>query len=480
MSPSSSYQTTSTLGLIGLGTMGANLARNAARNGATVAVYNRTTEKTNAFMQQYGTEGRFVPCPTLGALVAALPAPRSIVLMVNAGAPVDAVIGELLPMLSAGDAIIDAGNSLFSDTERRMTSLASSSIHFLGMGVSGGEEGALHGPSMMPGGSREAFDRLAPLFQRMAAKDGSGGRCVAYVGAGGAGHFVKMVHNGIEYGDMQLIAETYHLLKVSGRTNAEIAAIFDAWNRSRALKSFLIEITADIFRMRDAETGTELIDLIRDAAKQKGTGKWTTDAALDLGVPVPTITAAVDARLQSSSKDLRMAAAAAVGPLQLRSLTLPVGALRDALLLSKICSYAQGFALIAEANRVHGWGIDLPEVCRLWKGGCIIRSTLLRTFEEALRSAPPGTNLLFTPAILSLLRAKQHRWRAVVAKAALAGVPLPAHGASLSYFDSVRSAWLPQNLTQAQRDFFGAHTYERLDRPGTFHTQWGSASLPAS
>ncbi len=463
------------IGLIGLGVMGANLARNAARNGAKVAVYNRTTEKTDAFIKAYGTEGTFVACHTLEGLISALPAPRAIVLMVNAGAAVDAVLQELTPLLSQGDSIIDAGNSHFADTQRRMIELQNKGMHFLGMGVSGGEEGALLGPSMMPGGSRESFALLEPLLRKMAAKDGGGNKCVSYIGGGGAGHFVKMVHNGIEYGDMQLIAETYHLMKsVLKMSNAEIGETFASWNKSRELKSFLIEITAQIFLKKDDLTHAELIDAIKDEAKQKGTGKWTTQAALDLGVAVSTMTAAVDARLMSSLKPLRVRAEKEIGPLDLKSVRLTTRALKDALFLSKICSYAQGYALIAEASRTNSWNIDLAEVCRIWKGGCIIRSTLLKTFEEAFRKDPSIPNLLLSPEIADFFRARHGKWRKTVAAGALGGIPLPAMAASLAYFDSLRTGSLPQNLTQAQRDFFGAHTFERNDKPGTFHAQWGN------
>lgn len=453
--------------------MGANLARNAARNGATVAVYNRTTEKTDSFMREHGNEGSFVACHTLEGLISALPAPRAIILMVNAGAAVDAVLQELTPLLTAGDSVIDAGNSHFSDTQRRMIELQNKGLHFLGMGVSGGEEGALLGPSMMPGGSREAFMHLEPLLRKMAAKDGSGNKCVSFIGGGGSGHFVKMVHNGIEYGDMQLIAETYHLMKsVLKMPNAEIAETFASWNKSRELKSFLIEITAQIFQKKDDMSSAELIDVIKDEAKQKGTGKWTTQAALDLGIAASTMTAAVDARLMSSLKTLRVRAEKDIGILDLKTVRLTVRALKDALLLSKICSYAQGFALISEASRVNSWNIDLAEVCRIWKGGCIIRSTLLKTFEEAFRTDPSIPNLLLSPEIISLFRARHTKWRKTVAAGALSGIPLPAMSASLAYFDSLRTEHLPQNLTQAQRDFFGAHTFERKDTAGVFHAQW--------
>ncbi len=465
------------IGLIGLGTMGANLARNAARNGAKVAVYNRTTEKTDAFIAAHGGEGTLIGCRTIDELLQNLPKPRSIVLMVNAGKAVDDVIAELLSAthspVSTDDAIIDAGNSHFTDTERRILTLQKKGIQFLGMGVSGGEEGALLGPSMMPGGSREAFDRIEGLLRKMAAKDGSSGKCVSFIGSGAAGHFVKMVHNGIEYGDMQLIAETYHLMKsVLKLSNVEIAETFEGWNKSRELKSFLIEITAAIFRKKEDQGTGSLIDAIKDEAKQKGTGKWTTQSALDLGIAVPTMTAAVDARLMSSLKSLRMEAENAVGTLECKQPKLALGALKNALLLSKICSYAQGFALIAEASRIHGWNIDLAETCRIWKGGCIIRSALLKTFEEAFRSQPDLQNLLLSPAIIELFKTRHTKWRKVIASAALSGIPVPAMSASLAYFDSLRTARLPQNLTQAQRDFFGAHTFERLDQTGTFHAEW--------
>lgn len=467
------------IGLIGLGTMGANLARNAVRNGAVVAVYNRTGEKTDAFMEAYGSEGKFVACKTIDELLRALPSPRTIILMVNAGKPVDDVITELTThtsQLIPEDAIIDAGNSHYKDTERREKELKEKGIHFLGMGVSGGEEGALKGPSMMPGGSKETYERLLPLLLKMSAKDGNGGKCVTHVGRGGAGHFVKMVHNGIEYGDMQLIAESYHLLKAIGLQNKEIAETFEKWNRGKDLRSFLIEITAEIFMKKDDLTEQDLIDSIKDAAKQKGTGKWTTESALDLGLMIPTITSAVDARYMSAQKPLRMQTEATFGALDLKPLKLSISAIKDALLLSKICSYAQGLALIAEANRVHDWGIDLAEVCRIWKGGCIIRSTLLKTFEDAFKNSAPE-NLLLAPVITELFQKKQKKWRTVIAKAQLSGIPVPSFSASLSYFDSIRSSWLPQNLTQAQRDYFGAHTFERIDKPGLFHVNWSGEKL---
>ncbi len=460
------------IGVIGLGVMGGNLARNAARNGAAIAIYNRTTEKTDAFMRAHGTEGQFIACRTLEGLVSELPSPRTILLMVNAGIAVDAVLTELLPLLQSGDTLIDGGNSHFADTERREKDLGSKGIAFLGIGVSGGEQGALWGPSIMPGGTKESYDRIAFLLTKMAAKDGAGGKCVTHVGAGGSGHFVKMVHNGIEYGDMQLIAEAYDLLRrVTGLSNAEIAVTFDTWNKKRELKSFLIEITAGIFRKADDLGKGDLIDMIKDEARQKGTGKWTTQSALDLGASIPTMTAAVDARLMSSMKALRTQTGP-LGTLETKKVKLSVNQIRDGLILSKICSYAQGLAMIALASREHNWGIDLAETCRIWKGGCIIRSALLKTFEETLRSEPGLPNLILAPMIAEIFVARHGKWRKVVAAGAQAGIPLPAMSASLAYFDGLRTARLPQNLTQAQRDFFGAHTYERTDKPGVFHTEW--------
>lgn len=460
------------IGLIGLGVMGANLARNAVRNGATVAVFNRTTDKTDEFMKKFQSEGKFIGCKTLQEMVTALSAPRTIFVMVKAGDAVDAVINELRPLMTQGDAIVDCGNSHFADTNRREKELHSQGFEFLGMGVSGGEEGALLGPSMMPGGSKAVYDRLEPLLKKMAAKDGSGGKCVAYLGAGGAGHFVKMVHNGIEYGDMQLIAEAYHLMKASGMGNKEIGETFESWNRGKDLKSFLIDITAKIFTKKDDQGTSDLVDQIKDAAEQKGTGKWTIQIALDLGVPIPTIAAAVDARAMSSMKTLRIQAEQTIGQLETKPIKLSVSAIKHALFLSKICSYAQGYRMIQEAMKVHGWLIDLAEVSRIWKGGCIIRSTLLKEFEAAFRTDPKLPSLILSPAILPEFQKRHTKWRKVIASAVQAGIPVPAMTASLSSFDSLRTSRLPQNLTQAQRDFFGAHTYQRLDKEGIFHAQW--------
>lgn len=462
------------LGVIGLGTMGANLARNAARNGATVALYNRTQEKTDDLVRDHGKEGKFVAAASLKDFVNALTSPRPILLMVKAGEVVDAMVESLVPLLSKGDILIDGGNSHFKDTERRMKDLKKKGIRFLGMGVSGGEEGALHGPSMMPGGDRGAWKIVEPLFMKMAADDGEGGKCVSYLGPGGSGHFVKMVHNGIEYADMQLIAEAYHLLTYlkPGLTNEQLADVFSEWNRGDDLQSFLIEITAKIFRKKDEKTSEHLIDLIQDAAEQKGTGKWTTQAALDLGVAVPSITAAVDARILSSLKEERVKAQGDMEEVKVETPTIEAEEVRSAIFLSKICSYAQGMALIRKASEEYRWNLDLAEICRLWQGGCIIRSVLLRAFSNAFKKNPGLTNLMIDPKVMNEFREKYGFWTRVVSKGALAGVPIPAMGASLSYFGSYSWGRLPQNLTQAQRDFFGAHGYERIDKKGTFHTNW--------
>ncbi len=460
------------LGLIGLGTMGASIARNAAHKGARVIVFNRTKEKTDAFITAHSTEGKLEGASTLAELTIKLSSPRAIILMVNAGAPVDAVLAELIPLLSAGDTIIDAGNSHFLDTERRVKELKEKGISFIGMGVSGGERGALEGPSMMPGGDSDAYANLEGLFSKMAARDGSRGACITHIGTGGAGHFVKMVHNGIEYGDMQLIAESYHLLKELGKlSNADLSTTFGNWNNSRLLSSYLIEITANIFAKKDAEGSSDLIDIIEDAAQQKGTGKWTTQLALDLGVAIPTITAAVDARAMSADRAARKNASTIL-TLETKMPSITASTVRDALILSKVISYAQGFQLILKGSTQYNWNIALPEICRIWRGGCIIRSKLLKDFEQAFRDTPDLQNLLLAPSLKEIVLKKHSKLRQCIAKGAAAGIPLPAMSASLAWLDSMRSHWLPQNLTQAQRDYFGAHTYRRVDRDGSYHTEW--------
>jgi 6-phosphogluconate dehydrogenase len=465
------------LAVIGLSTMGSNLARNAARNGAKVAVFNRTTEKMEEFIKEHGQEGDFVACTTPEEVCAALTTPRAILVMVKAGQPVDDVIAEFLPFMEKGDIIIDGGNSYYVDSQRREKELAEQGMRFVGMGVSGGEEGALHGPSMMPGGDKSAYKEIEPLLVKMAADDGNGGKCVSYIGSGGAGHFVKMVHNGIEYGDMQLIAEIYHVLRyICGLENAQQADLFDVWNEGDDLHSFLMEITAQIFRKKDDLTANDLLDMIVDKAGSKGTGKWTSQNALDLGVMIPTITAAVDARAMSAHKEERVAAAKKIESYELKVKTpaLEKESVRHALYLSKICSYAQGMALLRAASKEHGWDLPMQEICRIWKGGCIIRSTLLGTFERAYSVTPDLPNLLLDPTILADFQKNHQEWRSVIASGIEAGVPLPALSASVAYFDGYFTERLPQNLTQAQRDFFGAHTYQRTDREGTFHTDWAN------
>lgn len=464
------------LGVIGLGTMGANLARNAARNGAEVFVFNRTQERTREFMDEFGTKEKMTACTSLESLVSSLKSPRAILLMVKAGEAVDELIQSLTPLLQKGDIIIDGGNSHFTDSERRFRDLAKINIRFLGMGVSGGEEGALLGPSMMPGGDIDAWKILEPLFTTMAAKDTSGGKCVSFMGSGGAGHFVKMVHNGIEYADMQLIAEAYHLLSYlhPGLTNAELAETFDTWNRGADLQSFLLEITAKIFRTKDTKSNEYLIDVIEDAAKQKGTGKWTIQAALDLQVPIPTIAAAVDARVLSSFKAERMEAWEAMHGTPVETPVIEREDVRAALSLSRMCSYAQGMALLQRASDEYHWDLKLSEISRIWEGGCIIRSALLTEISSAFAKNPKLKNLVLAPACMLQFREKFGAWTRVVSKGVLAGLPLPAMSSALAYFSTYSWDRLPQNLTQAQRDFFGAHGYNRTDIPGEFHTEWNS------
>ena len=460
------------LGVIGLSTMGGNLARNAARNGATVAVYNRTHERTDAFIKAHKSEGTFIPCKDYSYLIAALKAPRAILIMVKAGDAVDQVIAELVPLLSKGDILIDGGNSFYKETDRREKELAKKGIRFLGMGVSGGEEGALWGPSMMPGGDKSAYDLLEPLLLKLAADDGAGGKCVSYIGSGGSGHFVKMVHNGIEYGLMQLIAEAYHMLKTEGKlTNAEFADLFGTWSKSGYLQSFLMEITAKIFQKKDDVTGQDLVDLILDEAAQKGTGKWTTTAAMDYGIPIPTITAGVDARIISSWKEFRMQEGNFAPPALEDKPTDKAALIEDvrfALELSFSAAYAQGLQLLSGADKEEKWKLPMAEVARIWRGGCIIRSALLPLYQKLIEGDKAAAK-----EMLSYTGGEHQRsWRRVVSLAALRGVPMPATSASLSYYDAYRTKHLPQNLIQAMRDFFGAHTYKRTDKDGTFHTQW--------
>lgn len=464
-------------GVIGLAVMGENLALNVERNGFPVAVYNRTWEKTESFLNGRAKGKKFVGGRTIPEFVKSLERPRRILVMVKAGGPVDAVIEELKPHLEPGDIVIDGGNSHYPDTNRREAYLAPTGLKFFGMGVSGGEEGALNGPSIMPGGDKETYRHLEPILKKIAAQADSG-PCVTYCGARSAGHFVKMVHNGIEYGDMQLIAEAYDLMRHGlGLSTAEIAATFAEWNAGE-LQSFLIEITSKIVDFKDDQgTGRPLVDLILDKAGQKGTGKWTTVAALDLGVPIPTITAAVDARIISSMKDTRVVASKAY-PSTLKPQGADkqrmVKAISNALYASKICSYAQGFHLIAAASQEFQYGVDLKECARIWKGGCIIRAVFLDRIRQAFEKNPTLPNLLLDAGFKQQIEEKVADWRTVVGLSLQLGILSPAMSASLAYFDSLRRERLPANIIQGQRDFFGAHTYERTDKPGSFHTMWTS------
>ena len=464
---------TQSFGVIGLAVMGENLALNVERNGFPIAVYNRSREKTDEFMKTRAVGKNVKAGYTLEEFVGLLERPRKILIMVKAGAPVDAVIEQLKPLLDEGDILIDGGNSLFTDTDRRAADLESAKFTFIGMGVSGGEEGALNGPSLMPGGTRSAYQFLEPIFTKIAAKVDDGA-CVTYIGPGGAGHYVKMVHNGIEYGDMQLIAEAYDLLKsVAGLNSTELQQVFSDWNKTDELNSYLIEITADIFRKTD--NGTALVEVVLDAAAQKGTGRWTVNNALELGVAIPTITAAVNARILSSIKTERVHAATLLpGPTATFSgdRTEFINKVRDALYCSKICSYAQGMALLSAASKAYGFELDLAECTRIWKGGCIIRAGFLDKIKKAFNDDPQLANLLLAPEFRDTVLSRQTAWREVIMEAARSGIAVPAFSSSLDYFDSYRRDRLPQNLTQAQRDYFGAHTYERTDKPGVFHTEW--------
>jgi 6-phosphogluconate dehydrogenase len=471
-----------TIGLTGLATMGRNLARNIARNGHTIAVHNRTTARTTALLDEFGDEGDFVASESLEELVRAIARPRAIVVMVKAGEATDAVIDELVPLLDEDDIVVDAGNAHFVDTVRRQEALAEHGLHFVGMGVSGGEEGALHGPSIMVGGSEHAYERLRPVVESIAAVvDGT--PCCAHVGPDGAGHFVKMVHNGIEYADMQLIAESYDLLRsVLGLEPAQVADIFEEWNGGD-LESFLIEMTADVLRHTDAETGEPFVDVVRDAAEQKGTGRWTVQNALELGVPVTGIAEATFARSLSGHTEQRAAARAvfSTDPEAQRvevDRDVFVDQVRAALYASKVVAYAQGFDQIAAGAEAHGWDIDLGEVATIWRGGCIIRAQFLDRIKEAYADEPDLTTLLTTAYFADAVKDGVDAWREVVATAARGGVPTPAFSSSLAYFDGLRRDRLPAALIQALRDNFGAHTYARVDREGTFHTRWAEDGRP--
>ncbi|MCS7247670.1 MAG: NADP-dependent phosphogluconate dehydrogenase [Anaerolineales bacterium] len=462
------------LAVIGLAVMGQNLALNIERNGYRVAVYNRTLERMRQFLAERAQGKQIIGCETPPDLVASLKRPRRLLIMVKAGSPVDQMINELLPHLEPGDILIDGGNSFFKDTERRLQEVEARGLLYLGIGISGGEEGALKGPSLMPSGHPEAYRALESLLQAIAAKV-DGEPCVTYLGRGGAGHYIKMVHNGIEYADMQLIAETYDLLRRGlGLSAAQIAQTFAAWNQSE-LNSYLIEITAQILGVMDTESGEPLVEKILDVAEQKGTGRWTSQEALELGVPIPTLQAAVEARALSAQRSLRLE----IAP-QFSGLLLPpspvaaieIDSLKRGLYAAKICAYAQGMAMLEQATRTYQYEFDLSEVARIWRGGCIIRARLLEHIRRAYRQNPHLPNLILDPFFRQALLEAQPAWRETVQFGVGAGIPLPAMSAALAYFDGLRSERLPANLIQAQRDYFGAHTYRRLDREGVFHTEW--------
>ena len=463
------------IGLIGLAVMGENLVLNMESKGFTVAVFNRTTEVTDKFAGGKAKGKNIVPAHTMEEFVAALKRPRKAMIMVKAGAPVDAVINQLVPLLEKGDVIIDGGNSLFTDTQRRCKDLEGRGLHFVGCGVSGGEEGALKGPSLMPGGSRGSWDIIAPIFTKIAAVV-DGEPCCRYMGPDGAGHYVKMVHNGIEYGDMQLICEAYAILKdVAGLEAKELAGIFEEWNKGD-LDSYLIQITSEIFQKIDPDTGKPLVDVILDKAGQKGTGLWTLQSALSQSVVISTINAAVEARVISSRKDERVAASKILPQPKVQKFTGDrdelIAAVRDALYASKIVSYAQGMELLGAASTGSHWDLNFGDIATIWRGGCIIRAKFLNRIKEAYERDPALHNLLLDQYFTGIIERTQDNWRVAVAAAVKHGVAVPAFSASLGYFDSYRSARLPSNLLQAQRDFFGAHTYERTDKPGVFHTEW--------
>ena len=473
----------SSFAVVGLGTMGRNLALNIEEHGFPVAVWNLETDWTDAFLKDHAGH-KFTGTKSLQDLVRALERPRRIMMMIPAGAPVDEMLGKLAPLLEPDDIVIDGGNSHFADTRRREAALRGQRLHFVGCGVSGGEEGARFGPSIMPGGSAAAWTRIKDVLEAIAAKT-EAGPCVTHVGPDGAGHFVKMVHNGIEYGDMQLIAETYDVLhRGLGLTTPQTGEVFAEWNRG-PLESFLVELTAHVCSVVDPETQQPLVDVIQDKAGQKGTGKWTAQIALDLAVAIPTIGAALDARVISSLKDQRVSASALYKGAAKQGFS-STGAdpwkndLRDALVAARVCSYAQGMALIAAGSAEYRWNIDLAEMARIWKGGCIIRAKLLDPVRQAFTANPSLPNLLVDPAIAADLQRAAPGWRRVVSAAASSGIAVPALAASLAYLDSYTTARLPQNLTQAQRDAFGAHKFERIERPGFVHADWHVTEKPAA
>ena len=468
---------TAHFGLIGLGVMGENLVLNAERNGFSSVVWNRTFAKTQEFLGGRGAGRDIIGAETLPEFVAALERPRRILMMVKAGQPVDDMIATLAPMLEEGDLLIDGGNSLYTDTERRVQELESRSFGYIGMGVSGGAKGALEGPSMMPGGTRSAYDAIESLVTKMAAQV-QDGACVTYVGPGGAGHFVKTVHNGIEYGIEQILAEAYDLMKrVAGLGGEAMADVLGGWNQTEELASFLVEITEVCLRTKDPNTGADLVEFIVDAAGQKGTGLWTVESALHMGVPVPTIYAALNARVLSSLRPERLAAepllsVPAEPAFDLGEPATGMAPLRDACILACIASYAQGMALMQEASRLHAYELNFPEIGRIWKGGCIIRARLLQRIQDAYVARADLPNLMLDPWFLEQVNRRLPGLRQVVAGAVSAGIPVPCLSSTLDYIQSYFTGRLPQNLVQAMRDCFGSHTYERVDQPGSFHTEW--------
>ena len=463
------------IGVTGLAVMGRNLARNLARHGHAVALHNRSPERTRSLVREHGEEGTFVPSESMAEFVASLSRPRAIIVMVQAGQPTDAVIDQLVPLLDPGDIVVDCGNAHFLDTRRREAALREHGLHFVGCGVSGGEEGALLGPSIMPGGSPESYEKLGPIFESIAAEvDGT--PCCVHVGPDGAGHFVKMVHNGIEYADMQLIAEAYDLLRAGlGDTPAQIADLFRTWNEGD-LESFLIEITADVLAQVDAATGQPFVDIVLDQAEQKGTGRWTVQSALDLGVPITGIAEATFARALSGHAEQRGPARAtfgsAVGSLAVDDRDAFAEDVRRALYVSKVVAYAQGFDQIQAGSAEYGWGIDRGAMATIWRGGCIIRARFLNRIREAYDQQEGLPSLLVDPYFARAVEEGVAAWRRIVSTAALAGIPTPAFSSSLAYFDGLRRDRLPAALIQGLRDNFGAHTYRRIDREGAFHLQW--------